>query len=1109
MNKFQAVALAIKDGDINRKNYFKEKIKNELKKYLQEPTDEQLERLLMEATNEFINKNIESSYLFYCQSYILTKLEKINNIHFEANDLFTKQEMIIMTLYLNDEIILKEAIAKKLGISPFDVNNTIYKAKNYYSENRNQITDLFPNFKKTIEKKEKLNNIIKNKKNIKRKDIELLGYFTGQINNICLDIEELAEQNFTSKEEMEKNLAKIFISLKDNNIYSYILREFPYIEEMLIIKAKYLNLTPKDFLPKDVAAKYKELEKQKTKNKKLERTSPPKDKKEKDSTNSVNLNVTKEPSNVKINRNKQKYSKKAKLYADFLRDVYQKKEDNTYRTISELAEKHNIHKQTVFFRKKNFIENLEKNKQLQEEVLNEYPTLYTDKEIYIKNINENKDEFNLLDDIDSVVTFCKNIFQTKINDNFLSYKSLARLYNIDYSLFIKEKKAIFKLLEKDKSFLTKILNKYPQLLKEKQIYEADSNKIQFYPERIEEYVAILKNYYEENNDGSYNRLIDVANIDNSTLSNINAKKRKILNLINTDNNIKQQTLNLYPTLFEDIAIKKAVISHKKNKINTIDNQLAKNIAERYSKFLKNIYQEEENHIPLKFHLTSLNCTMTEFLKKIKKILNIIKNEKEVRKFFNKLYPLFNEDMEKYMKKENNYTRINLEVKKAPQYAKFLKILLKKNNNGNYSPNSILLNIIKELNFRNLISAKNTIFREIDNNKNLQAEIIKLYPTYLKDKKEYEDYLETLNQLTTNEKKTSTKKTNNSKISDLEFLKLILKKKKDNKYYTNKDLTSLLGYSNSAISLKRIKLLEKLNNDEKFRNYIIKNYEEVLEDLQVYKKESQYEIPIEVQYSEFLKLIYQKKEDGTYRSTEELLEILNLNYNNFHTKKSTLLKKLDLNQELKNKIINIYPSLIEDIKNYKNFESTTLNEKETEVAELLLTDKTRKIITYREMAKDLNTTPSYLLTLENNALFKISHNPNLEKDYPTAKIEHTIRSKAPRKAISISQKDLEAIRINSQKLENNNVNENSKNALLEGIKALEKSIYKDYVSLCDYKHKAMLTLRLGFFNRTIFSNEDVAKLFEVSKEEVELITSECLKLCISDKDNKIKNLNKKL
>ena len=501
--------------------------------------------------------------------------------------------------------------------------------------------------------------------------------------------------------------------------------------------------------------------------------------------------------------------------------------------------------------------------------------------------------------------------------------------------------------------------------------------------------------------------------------------------------------------------------------------------------------------------------MTEFLKKIKKILNIIKNEKEVRKHFEKLYPQFNEDMEKYMKKENKYTRINLEVKKAPQYAKFLKVLLKKNNNGNYSPNSILLNIVKELNFGNLIVAKNTIFREIDNNKNLQAEIIKLYPTYLKDKKEYEDYLETLNQLTTNEKKTSTNKTNNSKISDLEFLKLILKKKKDNKYYTNKDLTSLLGYSNSAISFKRIKLLEKLNNDEKFRNYIIKNYEEVLEDLQVYKKESQYEIPIEVQYSEFLKLIYQKKEDGTYRSTEELLEILNLNYNNFHTKKSTLLKKLDSNQELKNKIINIYPNLIEDIKNYKNFESTTLNEKETEVAELLLTDKTRKIIPYREMAEDLNTTPSYLLTLENNALFKISHNPNLEKDYPTAKIEHTIRSKAPRKAISISQKDLEAIRINSQKLENNNVNENSKNALLEGIKALEKSIYKDYVSLCDYKHKAMLTLRLGFFNRTIFSNEDVAKLFEVSKEEVKFITNECLKLCITDKDNKIKNLNKSL
>ena len=46
------------------------------------------------------------------------------------------------------------------------------------------------------------------------------------------------------------------------------------------------------------------------------------------------------------------------------------------------------------------------------------------------------------------------------------------------------------------------------------------------------------------------------------------------------------------TLFEDIAIKKAVISHKKNKINTIDNQLAKNIAERYSKFLKLVKEPE-------------------------------------------------------------------------------------------------------------------------------------------------------------------------------------------------------------------------------------------------------------------------------------------------------------------------------------------------------------------------------------------------------------------------------------------------------------------------------------------------------------------------------------
>lgn len=251
MNKFRDVALSIKEGDINRKNFFKDMIKKELKQYLLEPTDEQLEILLMEATDEYLNKNINSIFIFYCQNYILERLTKINNINIEGNELFSKREMIIMNLYLNNERMSSESIAEMLDISVIDVNNTINKAKKYYSENRRQILDLFPNY---IDKTKKENMSSKiNAYSITKKDIELLGCFTGQINDICLDIDELANQNYTTKKEIEKKLKKIITSLKNKTLYSYLLREFPNIEEILVIKAKSLDLNPKTFLPKEIA----------------------------------------------------------------------------------------------------------------------------------------------------------------------------------------------------------------------------------------------------------------------------------------------------------------------------------------------------------------------------------------------------------------------------------------------------------------------------------------------------------------------------------------------------------------------------------------------------------------------------------------------------------------------------------------------------------------------------------------------------------------------------------------------------------------------------------------------------------------------------------------
>ena len=111
--------------------------------------------------------------------------------------------MIIIEQYLEkkDDRYYKttEEIAKNLGISILDITQTVYKLKTNLKENPKQIYNIFGDLEKILNnRKKKKTSRKKIRQKLSDEDIELIGLFTGQINDICLDIEELANNKNTS-----------------------------------------------------------------------------------------------------------------------------------------------------------------------------------------------------------------------------------------------------------------------------------------------------------------------------------------------------------------------------------------------------------------------------------------------------------------------------------------------------------------------------------------------------------------------------------------------------------------------------------------------------------------------------------------------------------------------------------------------------------------------------------------------------------------------------------------------------------------------------------------------------------------------------------------------
>ena len=249
MTKTLEVVEAIRNGDERRIEFFVQKLSNDLKQYDLNISVDELRNRFINSVNNFNGENANSFY-FSILKEIKDDLKKEYSINIIGNKLFNEVEMTILNYYLNDidgAYYSNDDIAKKLNIPVINVIKVADRIKSLYVTNRSEIKDIFSNTdrlylevsKKQVVPKIKITPIIT------EEELNYLGLYTGQINDICLDAKEIAEM-FNSTEFMVNfKLKGIFELLKNKKNLKIVLNKYPSIMPFLKIKAKTLEL---DFL---------------------------------------------------------------------------------------------------------------------------------------------------------------------------------------------------------------------------------------------------------------------------------------------------------------------------------------------------------------------------------------------------------------------------------------------------------------------------------------------------------------------------------------------------------------------------------------------------------------------------------------------------------------------------------------------------------------------------------------------------------------------------------------------------------------------------------------------------------------------------------------------
>ena len=126
MENNEKIIEELKSGNVNRINFFKERIKEELKR-LNTTFDDDIVNKILNTAIETCDENIKIPFLFHLKIVTKNMITKRKDID---TGIFTKLEYNIIKLYLNkenDQYLSRGVIADRLSVNINEVLKTIDK----------------------------------------------------------------------------------------------------------------------------------------------------------------------------------------------------------------------------------------------------------------------------------------------------------------------------------------------------------------------------------------------------------------------------------------------------------------------------------------------------------------------------------------------------------------------------------------------------------------------------------------------------------------------------------------------------------------------------------------------------------------------------------------------------------------------------------------------------------------------------------------------------------------------------------------------------------------------------------------------------------------------
>ena len=223
--------------NLEEQEIIKEELKKELD-FLLIPTNEK-ENLITNILNTALETYSPTTILNF-NKFVKTRLIKeVDKLYFKPSSIIPIEEQKIIYLYLtqeNNHFLTEEEIRKRLHTNSGNIYNVLNKLKTNEQKTSEELKKIFPDYKKQLIKRKKEQQ--PSSPLLSETDLRILGYYIGEINDICLGIDEIARKEGKKESEIEKNLNFTFHLLKEKkeNI-ALIKAKYPNCEKMLQLKA--------------------------------------------------------------------------------------------------------------------------------------------------------------------------------------------------------------------------------------------------------------------------------------------------------------------------------------------------------------------------------------------------------------------------------------------------------------------------------------------------------------------------------------------------------------------------------------------------------------------------------------------------------------------------------------------------------------------------------------------------------------------------------------------------------------------------------------------------------------------------------------------------------